>query len=59
MPRTFDTISTVGRNGSVQMTAVGTPFFSSSIPSCTLHEEQEPQSPTAVMARSHFSAISA
>jgi hypothetical protein len=40
-------------NGSVQMTAAGTPFFSNSIPSCTLHDEQEPQSPDAVITTSH------
>ena len=39
--------------GSVQMTPVGTPIFSSSIPSCTLHDEQDPQSPDAVIATSH------
>ena len=44
--------------GSVQITAVGMPFFSRVIPSCTLHDEQEPQSPDDVITTSHFSAIS-
>ena len=35
------------------MTAVGIPFFSNVIPSCTLHDEQDPQSPEAVMTMSH------
>lgn len=46
-------------NGSVQMTAVGMPIRSSVIPSCTLHDEHEPQSPEAVITTSHWSAISA
>ena len=45
-------------NGSVQITAVGTPLRSRVIPSCTLHDEQEPQSPDAVITTSHWSAIS-
>jgi len=44
--------------GSVQITAVGTPLFSSSIPSCTLHDEHDPQSPEAVITTAHDSASS-
>lgn len=49
----------VGTNSSVQMTAVGTPRLSSSIPSCRLHELHEPQSPMAVTTASHVRASSA
>lgn len=44
--------------GSVQITAVGVPFFSNSIPSCTLHDEQDPQSPFEVITTSQVSAMS-
>jgi hypothetical protein len=53
-------------NGSVQTTAAGMPRISSSIPSCTLHELQDPQSPTptttawqraAIMSRMSFGAM--
>jgi len=47
---------TVSMNCSVQMTAVGTPRRSSSIPSCKLHVEQDPQSPIAVTTASHSRA---
>jgi len=40
-------------NWSVHTTAAGTPHFSISMPSCTLHELHDPQSPTAVMMASH------
>ena len=43
-------------NGSVQITAAGTPCFSNCIPSCTLHDEHDPQSPEAVITRSQLSA---
>ena len=43
-------------NSSVQITAVGTPRFSSSIPSCRLHVEQDPQSPIAVITTSQRDA---
>jgi hypothetical protein len=43
-------------NWSVQITAVGTPRRSSSIPSCKLHVEQDPQSPIAVTTTSHCAA---
>ena len=43
-------------NSSVQMTAAGTPRRSNSIPSCKLHVEQDPQSPTAVTTASHSRA---
>ncbi len=58
MPPSFDMAFPLDANGSVQITAAGTPFFSSSIPSCTLHDEQEPQSPEAVITTSHSSASS-
>ena len=48
----------VGTKGSVQSTAVGMPSFSKVMPSCRLHDEQDPQSPLAVISTSHFSAIS-
>ncbi len=58
MPPICDMALALDMNGSVQITAVGTPFFSSSMPSCTLHDEQEPQSPEAVITTSHCSARS-
>ena len=45
-------------NGSVHITAVGTPRFSSVMPSCTLHDEQDPQSPDDVITTSQSSASS-
>ena len=48
----------VGMNGSVQMTAAGMPLFSNVIPSCKLLDEQEPQSPIAVMTTSHWATRS-
>jgi hypothetical protein len=39
-------------NSLVTMTAVGLPRVSSSMPSCTLHDVQLPQSPTAVITTS-------
>ena len=59
MPPIRDMALALEVNGSVQMTAAGTPIFSSSIASCTLHDEQDPQSPEAVTTTSHRSAISA
>jgi hypothetical protein len=50
--------SALVRKGSVQMTAVGTPIFSRVIPSCILHDEQDPQSPEAVITTSHRSTSS-
>jgi len=50
--------SAVGANGSVQITAVGTPRLSSSTPSCRLHELHEPQSPIAVTAMSAIATSS-
>ena len=58
MPPILDMALALDLKGSVQITAAGTPRFSSSIPSCTLHDEHEPQSPEAVITRSHRSAIS-
>ena len=48
----------LGMNGSVQMTAVGRPAFSRVIPSCTLHDEQDPQSPFPVITTSQLEARS-
>lgn len=45
--------------GSVQITAAGIPLFSNSIPSCTLHDEHDPQSPDAVITTSQTSDSSA
>ena len=47
---------TADTNCSVQMTAVGTPRRSSSIPSCKLHVLHDPQSPMAVTTTSHSRA---
>ena len=58
MPPIIDIAVALDTKGSVQMTAVGIPFFSNVIPSCTLHDEQEPQSPEAVMTMSHSCAKS-
>ena len=58
MPPILDIAFALDTNGSVQITAAGTPLFSNSIPSCTLHDEQEPQSPDEVITTSHWSAIS-
>ena len=49
MPPILDMALPLDMKGSVQITAVGTPLFSISIPSCTLHDEQEPQSPDPVI----------
>lgn len=45
-------------NGSVHMTAVGMPRFSRVMPSCTLHDEHDPQSPDEVITTSHCSTSS-
>ena len=49
-------------NGSVQIAIAGTPSFSNSMESYTLHDEQLPQSPFAISATStsdaNFSTIS-
>lgn len=58
MPPIADIALALDMNGSVHMTAVGTPRFSSVIPSCTLHDEQEPQSPDEVITTSHCSTSS-
>ena len=39
-------------NSLLMMVAEGIPLFSNAIPSCKLHELQEPQSPTATTAKS-------
>ncbi len=48
MPWMRATLCAVGINGVVQTTAVGMPSFSKVMPSCKLHDEQEPQSPLEV-----------
>ena len=48
----------VGRNTWVMMETVGIPSLSISIPSCTLHELQDPQSPIPVISTSTWSRIS-
>ena len=48
----------VGINGSVHRTAVGIPSFSKVIPSCRLHDEQDPQSPLDVTKTSQLAANS-
>ena len=48
----------VGIKGVVQTTAVGIPSFSKVIPSCKLHDEQEPQSPLEVTITSQREASS-
>ena len=58
MPPMLDIALPLDMNGSVQITAVGTPSFSRVIPSCTLHDEQDPQSPDEVMTTSHCSTSS-
>ena len=55
MPRMLDIALPLEINGSVHITAVGIPRFSRVIPSCTLHDEQEPQSPDEVITTSHCS----
>jgi len=44
------------RKGSVQITAVGLPSFSMMMPSSTLPELQEPQSPIPAITTWHCSA---
>ena len=54
MPRIFAMDLPVAMKGSVQMAAAGLPAFSTVMASCTLHELQDPQSPVAVITRSHL-----
>ena len=58
MPRILAMALAVGIKGSVQIAAAGLPAFSTVMASCILHELQEPQSPVAVITRSHFSSSS-
>ena len=58
MPPILDMALPLDIKGSVQITAVGTPFRSRVIPSCTLHDEQDPQSPDALITTSHCSVSS-
>ncbi len=53
-----DMVRAVGIKGSVQRTAVGIPSFSKVMPSCKLHDEQEPQSPLEVTKTSQLDANS-
>ncbi len=53
-----DIVWAVGIKGSVQRTAVGIPSFSKVMPSCKLHDEQEPQSPLDVTKTSQLDANS-
>ncbi|GEM_PF-4409543 len=48
----------VGIKGSVHRTAVGIPSFSKVIPSCKLHDEQDPQSPLDLTNTSQLAANS-
>ncbi len=58
MPPIWDIALPLDIKGSVHITAVGMPFRSRVIPSCTLHDEQDPQSPDALITTSHWSVIS-
>ena len=58
MPRALAMALAVGTKASVQIKAAGLPAFSTVMASCTLHELQDPQSPVAVITRSHFSSRS-
>ena len=58
MPPSFAMALALETNGSVQMTATGTPFFSRETASCTLHDEHDPQSPEDVITTSHRSTRS-
>jgi len=51
-PQVFAISSPVTLNGSVTMETVGMPAFSNSIPSSTLPELQDPQSPMPAMTMS-------
>ena len=53
-----DMVRAVGTKGSVQRTAVGIPSFSKVMPSCRLHDEQDPQSPFEVIKTSQREAKS-
>ena len=58
MPKIRDMVRAVGTKGAVQRTAVGIPSFSKVMPSCKLHDEQEPQSPLEVIRTSQLEAKS-
>ena len=53
-----DMVRAVGIKGSVHRTAVGIPSFSKVMPSCKLHDEQDPQSPLDVTRTSQLEANS-
>jgi len=54
IPPNFAIAAPLVMKGSVHITAAGTPFFSNLIPSCTLHDEHDPQSPEAVIMTSQL-----
>ena len=58
IPKMRDMVRAVGTKGSVQRTAVGIPSFSKVMPSCKLHDEQDPQSPLEVTRTSQREAKS-
>ena len=58
MPRILAMDLAVGMKGSVEMKTAGLPAFSTVMASCILHELQDPQSPVAVITRSHFASNS-
>lgn len=57
MPSAVHCVTDSLTNSRVMMTAVGRPRASSSIPSCRLHDVQDPQSPMAVITTSLAAAI--
>ena len=59
MPSAAHCVTDSLRNSLVMITAVGRPSASSSMPSCRLHDVQDPQSPIAVITTSLAAAICA
>ena len=57
MPSAAHCVTLSLTNSRVMMTAVGRPRASSSMPSCKLHDVQDPQSPIAVITTSLAAAI--
>ena len=57
MPKAAHWVTDSLMNSVVMMTAVGRPSASSSMPSCRLHDVQDPQSPIAVITTSLAAAI--
>ena len=56
MPNVRAMLRAVTSKGSVQMTIARFPSCSKLMPSCKLHVEQEPQSPSPVIRKSTFCA---